>query len=232
MKILVIEDDPAISDMLRMGLRSDTHAVDVADNGTEGSFLARSYEYDAIILDHALPGKSGLTITKDLRCSGKTTPIIFLSVTGDAGTKVEALDSGADDYMTKPFSMAELHSRIRAVTRRAPAAINVPLLRIHDLTLDPKTHTATRAGRLIHLTKKEFALLEYMMQNQGIILSRTMLMEHVWTADSDPFSNTVETHIRNIRKKISINGKCDLIVNVTGHGYIMDIPDRLARFND
>ena len=223
MKILIVEDDPSVSEMLRTGLVSETHIVDVATNGTEGSFLGRSYEYDAIILDHALPGKNGIAVCRDIRGIGKTTPIIFLSVNGDTMTKVEALESGADDYVLKPFSMDELCSRIRAVVRRAPV-VRASELKVHDLVLDPKRHSAVRSGKPIRLTNKEFALLEYMMRNQGVVLSRSILMEHVWTADNDPFSNTVEAHVRNLRKKINAGNKRDLIVNMPGHGYIMDIP--------
>ena len=229
MKILVIEDDPLVSNAIRVGLHSDTHAVDVIDNGSEGSFMGRTYQYDIILLDHALPGKNGITVCKDIRGSGKNTPIIFLSVNNDTNTKVQALDSGADDYMIKPFSFSELRSRMKAVMRRNPVVKSGPIT-IHDLTLDPLTHGAIRADKRIHLTKKEFALLEYMMRRQGQVLSRSELMEHVWTADSDPFSNTVEAHVRNLRKKINIKRKADLIANIPGHGYVIDTPENLKKF--
>jgi two-component system OmpR family response regulator len=228
MKILVVEDDPAIADVLRGGLMSDAHAVDIAKDGKDGSFLARSYEYDAIILDHALPIKNGITVCKEVRAIGKTTPIIFLSITGDADTKVAALESGADDYVTKPFSMAELRSRIRAVARRAPVMRQTEL-RMHDLTLDPGRRFATRGGKSIHLTRKEFSLLEYMMRNPGTVLSRALIMEHAWTADNDPFSNTVEAHMRNLRKKLNAGNKRDLIKNLPGHGYIMEKADHAVK---
>ncbi|HTK33055.1 MAG TPA: response regulator transcription factor [Candidatus Paceibacterota bacterium] len=230
MKILVVDDDPLITDAMCIGLRADTHAVDTASNGIDASFLGRSYDYDCIILDHSLPGKNGLTVCNDIRGAGKNTPIIFVSVTGNVETKVQALDVGADDYLVKPFSMLELRSRIKAITRRAPAMQNNLILKIDDLILDLNSRSATRNNRHIHLTKKEFALIEHMMRHQGIVLSRTNLMEHVWTADSDPFSNAVEAHIRNIRKKINITGRKNLIANIQGHGYIMDTPERLTRF--
>jgi len=230
MKILIVDDDPSMLDMLRIGFQTDAHAVDVADNGNDASFMARTYEYDIILLDHALPGKNGLVVCKDIRGLGKTTPIIFISVDGDAESKVQALDNGADDYMTKPFSLAELRSRIQAILRRAPVVKKVEL-KVHDLVLDCRLHYAIRKGKQIHLTKKEFALLEYMIRNQGVILSRTMIMEHVWTAESDPLSNTVEAHMRNLRKKICPAGsKHNLIANIPGHGYIMDTPEHLAVF--
>ncbi len=222
MKILIVEDDPSVSETLRGGLTAESHTVDTADNGNEGSFLGRSYDYDAIIMDQALPGKNGMTVCREIRSSGKATPIIFLSITGDTEAKVAALESGADDYMTKPFSISELRSRIRAVARRAPT-VRQSELRVHDLVLDPSRHLAKRGGKDIRLTNKEFALLEYMMRNQGLLLSRAVIMEHVWTADSDPFSNTVEAHMRNLRKKINTGNKRDLIVNMPGHGYIMEV---------
>ncbi len=229
MKILIVEDDPLVSNIVRLGLQAKSHIVDAVDNGTDGSFMGRTYEYDTIILDHALPGKNGITVCKDIRGSGKNTPIIFLSVNGDTETKVMALESGADDYMTKPFSSSELHSRIKAVTRRNSPAEETKLT-VHDLTLNLQTHQALRNKKRIFLTQKEFALLEYMIRHKGIILSRTMIMEHVWTADSDPFSNTVEAHISNLRKKINTDKKQDLIANITGHGYVIDEPIKLAQY--
>ena len=228
MKILAVEDDPSIAEMLRIGFQADTHTIDVATSGTEGSFMARSYEYDMILLDHALPGKNGITVCKDIRGNGKDTPIIFISVNADTETKVDALDNGADDYMTKPFSMSELRSRIKAVSRRTPLVKNSEL-KIHDITLDIKFHQAIRAGKRINLTKKEFSLLEYLIINKGVVLSRSMIMEHVWTADSDPFSNTVEAHIRNLRKKLNVGKKPNLIVNIPGHGYLIDTPEKLEQ---
>ena len=230
MKILVVEDDPSIAEMLRIGFQSDAHTIDIADNGNDGSFMGRTYEYDIIILDHSLPGKSGLTICKDIRGVGKMTPILFLSVTSDTHTKIQAFDSGADDYITKPFSVSELKSRIKAILRRAPV-VKKTFLKIHDLTLDPHLHHAIRKDTRIRLTKKEFTLLEYMMRNQGTVLSRSVLMEHVWSAESDPFSNTVEAHIRNLRKKINVKDKKDLLMNIPGHGYIIDTPEHLAQLS-
>lgn len=200
MKILIVEDDPSISEILKISLEAEAHVVDVAENGTDGSFLGRSYTYDVIILDHALPAKNGLTVCNEIRAVGRTTPIIFLSVDGNTDLKIKALEVGADDYIIKPFSISELKARMKAVVRRNPV-VNDSSLKIHDLSLEPSILSAIRDGKRIHLTKKEFALLEYMMRHKGIVLPRTTIMEHVWTADSDPFSNTVEAHIRNLRKK-------------------------------
>ena len=229
MKILIIEDDPHIAELIRGALVSETHTVEIARDGADGSFLARSFEYDLIILDYALPKKNGIFVCKEVRDSGRTTPIIFLSVTEDVETKVRALEAGADDYMTKPFLFRELNARIMALSRR-PSVLSKPILRIHDLVLDTEKHIVLRANQKIRPTKKEFSLLEYLMRNPGKILSRAVIMEHVWTADSNPFSNTIEAHIRNLRKKINFGNHPDLIVNIPGRGYIIDSPANLKRF--
>ncbi len=220
MKILLVEDDRDVAELIRRGLAAEFHIVETAADGSDGSFLGRSYDYDVIILDYSLPKKDGLAVCQEVRASGKSTPIIFLSVTDDTDLKVSAFNHGADDYMTKPFSFTELHARIRAITRRTPAAKRA-VLTIGDLSLDPNSHTVTRAGKDIHLTRKEFSVLEYLMLNQGTVISRAILMEHVWTADSDPFSNTVETHIRNLRKKIRLDQQDDIIKNIPGRGYMI-----------
>lgn len=221
MKILVIEDDPGVAGFLKDGLSADLHSVDVADNGADGSFLARSYKYDAFILDYSLPRKDGLTLCKEFRTFGITSPIIFLSVNGDTATKVAALESGADDYMTKPFSLEELRARIKSISRRPQIIKENNILKAGDLTLNTHTNIVTRGSKNISVTRKEFCLLEYMLRNKGIILSRGLIMEYVWSADSDPLSNTVEAHIRNLRKKLNTGGKTNLIKNVPGRGYII-----------
>lgn len=225
MKILLVEDDQDISRIIREGLSGDSHTVEIAEDGNEGSFLARSYEYDVIILDNSLPKKNGLVLCKEIRTGGKSVPIIFLSVTSDTDTKVAALEAGADDYMTKPFAMSELRARIKAVTRRPKELKQHNIVTVADLVMDPDKQTTTRGKDEIPLTKKEFAMLEYMVRNAGVVLSRASIMEHVWTSDSDPFSNTVEAHIRNIRKKLNVGGKPDLIKNVPGRGYIMKLSE-------
>ena len=229
MKILIIEDDIDMSEMLRVGLNGDGHISELAHNGTDGSFLGRSFEYDAIVLDYSLPKKNGLLVCEEIRKAGKTTPIIFLSATDDPLVKIKALDSGADDYMTKPFLFEELRARLNAITRRS-LNVKQPVLKIHDLSLDKEKHIAMRGKRRIRATNKEFGLLEYLMSNGGTVLSRTMILEHVWTADCNPFSNTVEAHIRNLRKKLNAGNKPDLIANIAGRGYIMDTPENLAKY--
>lgn len=229
MKILIVEDDQQVAENLRIGLAAKSHIVDVANDGIDGSFLGRSYNYDAIILDNSLPKKNGLLVCQEIRSSGKSTPIIFLSVIGDSQAKVTSLENGADDYMTKPFLLAELEARLKAVTRRSPE-LKSDILKIDDLVLDINKQTVERNSTPIHLTRKEFNLLKYLMLHQGLIMSRSLIMEYVWTAESDPFSNTVEAHIRNIRKKLNIKRKPDLILNIPGRGYVIDNPDKLTRF--
>ena len=228
MKILLVEDDKDMANMIKVGLDSLTHMVDIASDGAEGAFLAKNYEYDAIVLDYSLPKKNGLTVCKEVRAAGKRTPIIFLSATEDVEMKIAALNEGADDYLTKPFSSEELYARLRALTRR-PSNLKQPILRLDDLELDTDSHIVRRSGETIRLTRKEINLLEYFLNNQGIVLSRALLMEHVWTAESDPFSNTVEAHVRNLRKKINVSGRPDLISNIPGRGYVMQSKEKAQK---
>ncbi|MEK7642096.1 MAG: response regulator transcription factor [Patescibacteria group bacterium] len=220
MKILIVEDDRDLGALIKESLVAKTHTVDVATDGGEGSFLGKSYEYDAIVLDHSLPKKSGLMICKEIRAAGRVAPILFLSVTDTIDTKVSALENGADDYMVKPFSLEELHARLRALNRR-PTITRQAILSVDDLTLNLDTSIVMLGNREIRLTKKEFGVLEYLMRHRGTIVSRVLIMEHVWTADADIFSNAVESHIRNIRKKIRRPGKAELITNIPGRGYTM-----------
>jgi DNA-binding response OmpR family regulator len=228
MKVLIIEDDHKLAQMIRTNLVSENNTVEVSDNGADGSFMARSFDYDAIVLDNSLPKKDGLTVCKEVRTAGKATPILFLTVDMAMETKIAAFESGADDYIQKPFSLQELSARLKAVSRR-PAVIKRTILRVHDLEIDTEKHIVKRGGKRLNPTRKEFNLLEYFMMNIGIVLSRAILMEHVWTAESNPFSNTVEAHIRNLRKKINIGTKPNLIINIPGRGYVMDTPENLKK---
>lgn len=218
MRALIIEDEPQIRDLLAENLQAHCFAVDTAADGTEGSYLARTNTYDIIILDNMLPQKSGVTVCQEIRRTGHNTPILILSVLSETWRKVDLLNSGADDYMIKPYSLEELMARIRALMRR-PTELGGDILTAEDLILDTKRQTVRRDGKGVYLTRKEFMLLEYLMRNQGNVLSRGMIMEHVWDMTSDPFSNTIESHIMSLRKKIDSNPDHKLIYTVPGRGY-------------
>jgi len=228
MKVLVVDDDLRLAETVKNSLSAYSHTVEISPDGADGSFLARSYDYDAIVLDYALPKKDGLSVCREIRSAGKSTPILFLSNTDDVDTKITAFKVGADDYVTKPVSLEELRVRLDAILRRSPQIRN-SILKVADLALDQNMHTVIRNKKPIHLTRKEFHMLEYFMKNIGKVLTRPQIMEHVWTADSNPFSNTVEAHIRNLRMKINAGGMPNLIANVPGRGYTIDTPENLTR---
>jgi DNA-binding response OmpR family regulator len=221
MKILIVEDDPDILDFIRIGFESEGYGVDVALDGERGSFLARTTDYDAIVLDYSLPLRNGIGVCKHVRTSGKHTPIIFLSVIADTRRKIEALTAGADDYVTKPFHFEELIARVRALLRR-PKKIQDTVIRVGELVLDTEKKVLTRSGKPVYLTRKEYSLCEYLMRNPETPVSRSMIMEHVWSSDSDPFSNTIESHMSNLRKKLNAGFERDAIRNIPGRGYLID----------
>lgn len=221
MRILVVEDEKGIQDFIKVSLEAECFVVDTADDGEKGLELARTGNYDAIVLDNMMPVKTGLEMIQELRSEGNITPIIMLSVKSEVMTKVDLLNAGADDYLTKPFSFYELLARIRALMRR-PKKMESEVLKLDDLVMDTKKHLIYRGEESIHLTRKEFILLEYLLRNQGTVLSRGMIMEHVWDMNADPFSNTVESHILNLRKKIDLDGKKKLIKTISGRGYKID----------
>ena len=215
MRILIIEDEEKIANLLRKNLKAEGFAVDVASDGERGLFLAKTNDYDLVVLDVRLPGRDGIAICRELREYGKTFPVLMLTVVGETPKKVEALNAGADDYLTKPFSFEELLARIRALLRREKIMAGMTL-RSGDLELDALVHRVTSGGKPIELTRKEFTLLEYFMRHAGIVLTRGMILEHVWDMDTDPFTNTVEVHVRSLRKK---HGKRHCIETVHGYGY-------------
>lgn len=221
MRVLIIEDEKDIMNFIKSGLKSECFVVDAAEDGEKGSYLARTNDYDIIVLDNMLPKKNGSEVCQEIRSAGKIVPIIMLSVIADTDKKIELLNRGADDYMTKPFSFQELLARIRALLRR-PENLKGEILKIDNLELDTRKKTIKRDGKEIYLTRKEFILLEYLMRNKGIVLSRGMIMEHVWDMNADPFSNTIESHILSLRKKIKHKGHPDLIRTVSGRGYKID----------
>lgn len=219
MRILLIEDEKDIADFILQGLRADRFAVDWAATGSQGLSWGKVNPYDLAIMDIKLPnGENGLNICKALRGKGKTFPIIILSVAHDTSTKIDALNLGADDYLTKPFSLAELLARVRALLRREKK-IEGPKLGIGDLTMDVNAHIVMRGKKKIHLNRKEFSLLEYLLRNPGTTLTRNMILDHVWDMSADPLTNTVDVHIRFLRRKIDEGRRKKLLKTVHGYGY-------------
>lgn len=220
MRILVVEDEHRIANTIKTGLEQEHYAVDVAYDGTSAYDLASSEEYDLFVFDLMLPGMDGLTLCRNLRKNRNHTPILILSAKGQIQDKVEGLDAGADDYLTKPFSFEELLARIRALSRRPLNTLD-SLLKVGDLSLDYKAYTVERAGEPIRLSNKEFSLLEYLMRHAEQILTKEQLISHVWDYDADVLPNTVEVYIRNLRKKIDepFKGKPSLIQTLRGFGY-------------
>jgi len=221
MRVLIVEDEEDIASFIKKGLEAENFVVDVALEGEKGRFLALTNEYDLIILDIKLPDMDGIEVCRMIREKKKTVPVIMLTVKTDVKSKVEALNIGADDYLTKPFAFEELLARIRALLRREKTTIG-DTLKMADLVLDTKSHSVQRAGRPIDLSKKEFVLLEYFIRNPGTVLTRSMILEHVWDMNADPFTNTVDVHVRLLRKKIDEGHRRKFIRTVHGYGYKLE----------
>jgi heavy metal response regulator len=220
MRILVVEDEKKVANFIRLGLEQERYAVDAARDGADGLHLALTVDYDLIILDLMLPGIPGLDLLRQLREARKTVPVLILTAKGDVNDKVAGLDSGANDYLVKPFAFAELSARIRALLRR-DSSQPATALRYRDLELDLITHTARRAGRKIDLKPKEFSLLEYLLRNMGRPVTRTMILEHVWDIHFDSISNVVDVHINSLRNKLDRESDPKLIHTVRGVGYVL-----------
>jgi len=220
MRILVVEDEHKIANSLKKGLEQESYAVDLAYTGNDGYDLASSENYDLIILDVMLPEMSGIEICKKLREKNIHTPILMLTAKGQLSDKVEGLNSGADDYLTKPFAFEELLARIKALGRR-PKNSTGSTYQVSDLTLNTLTYEIKRADKKISLSAKEFSLLEYLMRNVNQVLSKDQIIEHVWDYDSDILPNTVEVFVGYLRNKL---GKPDLIQTVRGFGYRIGDP--------
>ena len=220
MRILVVEDERRLSTVIKKGLIEDGFAVDQAFDGEEGQYLAESEDYDLIILDLMLPKIDGIKVCKALREKEVKTPVLILTARSSTEDKVKGLDSGADDYITKPFSFIEFRSRVHALIRRSHQE-GSPLLRVSELTLDPLKHKVTRRGKDISLTPKEFSILELLMRHKGEVVTRTMIIEHVWNYDFNGMSNIVDVFVVTLRKKIDGGFKNKLIKTVHGVGYII-----------
>ncbi len=225
MKILLIEDDDKTAEYVANGLQEAGYAVDRASDGKNGLFLAADGGYDLLIVDRMLPGMDGLAMVKALRSSGIHSPVLFLTALSGTEERVTGLDAGGDDYLVKPFSFSELQARVRALLRRPAAAVQQTDLRVADLEMDLVKRTVTRGGQPISLQPREFRLLEYLMRHAGEVVTRTMLLEHVWDFYFDPQTNVVETHISRLRTKIDKPFSEALIQTVRGAGYCLREPE-------
>jgi DNA-binding response OmpR family regulator len=218
MHLLVVEDEAQIADFIRRGLSEQGYAVDVAWDGEEATFWVESAAFDAIILDVMLPKMNGVEVCRDLRRRGINTPILMLTAKDAVEDRVKGLDSGADDYLVKPFAFAELLARLRALTRREPVVLG-EVIQVGDLKLDTATWEASRQGAAIELTTKESRLLEYLMRHQNQVLTRTMIAEHIWNYEFDNATNVIDVHIRNLRRKIDDPYSVKLLKTIRGAGY-------------
>jgi len=221
MKVLLVEDDAEGGAYLKRALSEAGHVVDLATTGREGLHLAAGEGYEVIVLDRMLPQVDGLTILRVLRTSGIRTPILLLTALGGIEDRVEGLEAGGDDYLIKPFAMAELLARLNALGRRPPAQETPTSLQVADLKLDLLKRTATRGGARIDLQPREFQLLEYLMRHAGRVVTRTMLLEAVWNFHFDPRTNIVESHVSRLRSKINRGDAAELIHTVRGAGYCL-----------
>lgn len=220
MRILLIEDEKKMASFIARGLREQRYTVDVTHDGIDGLFLAETNPFDLIILDLTLPGKDGVSICRELREKENDVPILILTARDGLSDKISGLDSGANDYLTKPFAFEEFLARVRVLLRKNYKNRNT-ILSAGDLTLDQVTHRVTRAGKEIELTPTEYSLLEYLMLNAGHAVTRTMISEHVWEQDFDSFSNVINVYVNYLRKKVDADFEEKIIHSIRGVGYII-----------
>jgi two-component system, OmpR family, response regulator len=217
-RVLVVEDDPNLSDVLRRGLSEAGYAVDVCDDGERAVFQAETVDYDGIVLDIMLPGKDGLTVCRELRAAGATTPILMLTARDTVDDTVMGLEAGADDYLRKPFAFRELRARLQAIIRRPSGSTSLEL-RAGTLVLDVARREARLGDRRFSLTNREYQILEYLVRNPGRTMTRMMIEDHVWGHGYPGLSNTVDVHIRRLRAKIDPPGAPSIVETVRGAGY-------------
>jgi two-component system copper resistance phosphate regulon response regulator CusR len=224
MRILLVEDEPDAARMVAKGLREHAYAVDVVGDGEAACFQAAVNDYDAIVLDLLLPGKDGIEVCRQLRRDGASMPIVMLTARDSVDARIAGLDSGADDYLVKPFAFQELLARLRAVARRGARPLLAERLRVGDLELDTRAHRLERGGREIPLTAREYALLEYLARRRGEVVGRAEIAEHVWDDSYEPFSNVIEVYVRRLRHKLDVPGRPSLIRTRRGEGYVLAAP--------
>jgi DNA-binding response OmpR family regulator len=222
MRVLLAEDDPRLGAMLARGLREKSYAVDWVQDGDRAVYLAAVNEYDAAIVDVMMPRRDGLSVCREVRARGLAFPILVLTARDAVADRVAGLDAGGDDYLTKPFAFEELLARLRALLRRAPRLLPSTIA-VADLVVDTRAQTARRGGRVLPLTPKEYALLEYLARNAGRVVSRADLTAHVWDDNHDPFSNAIEVNVNRLRKKVDAGGP-PLIHTRRGSGYQLAAP--------
>ena len=223
MRILVVDDDRRLCAVIKRGLLEEAYAVDLAYDGEEGAYLSEVNPYDLIILDIMLPNKDGIQVCRELRAKKVNTPILMLTAKDTVEDRVKGLDTGADDYLVKPFAFSELLARVRALLRREGMSKS-PELRVGDLTLNTLTRQVWRGQRPIELTTKEYVILEYLMRHPNAVVTRTMIEEHAWDYDFDSLSNLVDVYIRRLRRKIDDEKDDGLIQTVRGAGYRLKAP--------
>lgn len=221
MKILLVEDHQDLANSLRQSLKAECFEVDCVHTGKEGVYYARTNPYDLVVLDLHLPDTDGINVCKKMRSNGLSAPIIFLSGDAEKENIINGLNAGGDDYITKPFSFSELLARIRAILRR-PQHIESEVFSVDNLIVNTTTQRVTRGKDEVSLTRKEYMLLEFLIKNMGRVVSRSEIMEHVWDINADPFSNTIETHMLNLRKKVDFPPHAKLIHTLKGRGYTIE----------
>ena len=225
MRILVVEDEKDVADFVKKAMQEESHAVDIARDGQSGEDLALSEPYDLIILDIMLPKKDGISLLREIRRAKVNTPVLLLTARGEVSDRVAGLDAGGDDYLSKPFAVAELRARVRALLRRN-SSIKTPLLQCGKLTLDPVKHETRLNDELIDLTSREYAILEYLLRNKDRLVTKGMIAEHVWDFHFSSDFNLIEVYIRRLRQKIEQNNQYRLIQTVRNGGYIIRDPQK------
>jgi DNA-binding response OmpR family regulator len=222
MRILLVEDEPRMANVIAKGLREQSYAVDVAQDGDAGLYQTSINDYDLIVLDVLLPRRDGFEVCRDLRARGIDTPVLMLTARAAVDDRINGFEAGADDYLTKPFSFRELLARMRALLRR-DSHLRPDILEVGDLIIDSASHRVSRANLEVQLTAKEYALLEYLAQRAGQLVSRAEIAAHVWDDSFDPFSNVIEVYMNRLRKKIDDNHSLKLLHTRRGEGYILEL---------